>query len=89
MADQDNDSIAAANGFGLAGFALTLHSLAQDVRSERISMAEAVGIISRARGFLARVPGDQAATSFAESVLKDAEQMLSAALAQTPPARRH
>jgi hypothetical protein len=88
MGDQDNDSIA-ANGFGLAGFALTLHSLAQDVQSGRISMAEAVGIISRARGFLARAPGEQAATSFAESVLKEAEQMLSAELTQTPPASRH
>jgi hypothetical protein len=62
---------------------------AQWISSGRISMAEAVEIISRARGFLTRVPGDQAATSFAESVLKDAEQMLSTALAQTPPAGPH
>jgi hypothetical protein len=84
MGDQDDYSIA-ANGFGLAGFALTLQSLAQGVRSGRIPMAEAVEIISRARGFLARIQGNHAATSFAQSALKDAEQMLSAALAQTPP----
>jgi hypothetical protein len=88
MADQDDSRIAIA-GFGIAGFALALHSIASDVRSGRITMAEAVEIISHARGFLARVPGEQAATSFAKSVLKDAEQMLSAALAQTPPAGRH
>jgi hypothetical protein len=88
MGDQNDGSIA-ASGFGLAGFALTLYSIAQDVRSGRIPMAEAIEIISRARGFLARVPGDQAATSFAESALKDAEQMLSAALAQTPPVGPH
>jgi hypothetical protein len=88
MADQDNDSVA-ANGFGLAGFALALHSLAHDVRSGRITMAEAVEIMSRARGFLARAPSEPTSTFFAENVLKDAEQMLSAALAQTPPASRH
>jgi hypothetical protein len=88
MTDQDNSRIA-ANGFGLAAFALALQSLAYDVRSGRIPLAEAVEIISRARGFLSRVPGEQAATSFAESALKDAEQMLSAALAQTPPSGPH
>lgn len=84
MADRDDNSIA-ADGFGVAGFALSLHSLAGDVRSGRISMGDAVDIISRSRGFLARVPSDRRTMTFAESALKDAEQMLSAALAQKPP----
>jgi hypothetical protein len=85
MADQGEERTAVA-GFGMAGFALALQSIALDLRSGRISTADAVDIISRARGFLSRVPGDRNVMSFAETALKDAEQMLSTALAQTPPA---
>jgi hypothetical protein len=85
MADQDEGRTAAA-GLGMAGFALALHSIGLDLRSGRISKADAIDIISRARGFLSRVPGDEEVVSFAESALKDAEQVLSTALAQTPPA---
>jgi hypothetical protein len=84
--DNQDDSVKAAAGFGLAAFALVLHSLASDVRSGRISMGDAVEIISSARGFLARVPGERGAMFFAENALDDAEQMLSTALAGRPRA---
>jgi hypothetical protein len=84
--DNQDDSVKAAAGFGLAAFALVLHSLVSHVRSGHISMGDAVEIISRARGFLARVPGERGATFFAENALDDAEQMLSTAQAGKPRA---
>lgn len=86
MADK-NESVVAANGYGLAGFLLVINSLASDVKAGRISKPNVIEIIARSRAFLGQFPGDQNVAAFAESSLKMAEQILSASLAETPPAR--
>lgn len=78
-----------ALGFGLAGFMLALHSLGARVRQGEISMDQARETISRSRQLLTSpggFPGDPAVARFAERALQMAEQLLTVAAAQTPPA---
>lgn len=86
MDKMDDEHLVTGAGFGLAGFLLSLNSLGAQIRKGEMTASEAADIISRSRRFVDgnQFPGDPKIASFANEALKLAEQILSAASAQTP-----
>jgi len=80
------------SGFAIAGFSLSLNSVAALIRKGSLSKEEAVDLFAKARVFTRRpdfFPEDAEALDFTYQLLEMAERILWTELAQESPSEPH